>query len=41
MWPFRFPEWSIYEYRVFPVPMQINVVSGAVRRMQRVVLQAI
>ena len=41
LWPFRWPEWSIYEYRVFPVPMQIDLVTGRVRRMQRVVLLAI
>ena len=38
LWPVRWSEWHTVEYRVYPVPMQIDLVSGNVRRMQRVVL---
>ena len=36
VWPFRFPEGSEYEYRVVPEPVVVNLVTGAVRRLQRV-----
>ena len=39
--PIHFPRYSLYEHRVFPAPTQTNLVRGAVRRMQRVVLLAI
>ena len=38
LWPFRFPEGSEYEYRVVPEPVVVNLVTGAVRRLQRVAL---
>ena len=41
LWPVRWSEWGSVEYRVFPVPMQIDLVTGNVRRMQRVVLLSI
>ena len=41
LWPVRWSEWSSIEYRVFPVPMQIDLVTGRVRRTQRVVLLSI
>ena len=39
--PIRFPGYTLYEYRVFPMQTQTNLVAGVVRRMQRVVLLAI
>ena len=39
--PIRFPGYSLYEYRVFPAPTQTNLVTGVVRRMQRVALLTI
>ena len=41
LWPIRPPPECLYECRVFPVPMQIDLVTGNVRRMQRVVLLSI
>ena len=38
LWPFRFPEGSEYEYRVVPEPVVVNLVTGAVMRLQRVAL---
>ena len=38
LWPLRFPEGSECEYRVFPEPVVVNLVAGAVTRLQRVAL---
>ena len=38
LWPFRYPEWSEFEYRVVPEPVLVNLVTGVVRRLQRVVV---
>ena len=39
--PFRFPMYPALEYRVFPVQTQTNIMTGRVRRMQRVVVLSI
>ena len=38
LWPLRYPEWSEFEYRVVPEPALVNIVTGTVQRMQRVVV---
>ena len=39
--PIRFPIYTMFECRVFPVQTQTSIVTGRVRRMQRVVVLAI
>ena len=39
--PIRFPGYTLYEYRVFPVQTQTNLVTGTAQRRQRVVLLTI
>ena len=39
--PIRFPQYAMFEYRVFPWQTQTNIVTGRVRQMQRVVLLTI
>ena len=38
VWPFRYPEFSEFVYRVVPEPALVNTVTGEVQRMQRVVV---
>ena len=38
LWPFRYPEFNEFVYRVVPEPALVNTVTGTVQRMQRVVV---
>ena len=38
LWPFRYPEFSEFVYRVAPEPALVNTLTGEVQRMQRVVV---